>query len=675
MTIRNRLIFLIPIFAAMVFSLDAQVVDSTSFGLYPRQNFYSGEKTADFFLEIPVNMRYRNLSVELSEGDSVLNLWKGIPGRDFLRLKTVLIPSPDSSRLIKTHIKITGSSEITFYSECELLVLKHKPNEVKTDRLTGALIVNNRKFFPLGFYCYSPVHPELPEEEVINGFNMISPYQRILPGTLEERKSYMDRCAQLGIKVHYNLLSVSGGGGVGSKIEGVSDKQKKELLLNEIRTFMDHPALLAWYIADEPSGNGIKPDSLEKIYELVRKTDPWHPVSIVFMAPFGTVKDYINSLDIVMADPYPVPDMPVSYVGVVADQLLKDLRLQRPLWMVPQAFGGGEIWEREPSISEIRSMTWQSVIRGATGIQYFIRQGPNAFPKSTAVWNECSRIALEIGSLAPWLLSEEESVPVSSGSGNIIVSSRVYNGQLIIMAVNKINAPQRADIRMASNYSGRVRVLFENRSIQCYSGGFNDYLPPYGSQVYKITLAEKPESFTPYKSNMIIDPGFEDIISPGVPSACYARPGKDRGATYFLDPLEKIEGSYSLRIRTPVQNKGVALKFFPVVVKPGTSYMISIWAKSDPEQRFQAEIQNDGEETDETFVKPQYVEIEMGDFSRSRFIPAEQWKEFVTFITIPGDTVARKKVNVTLSMPGQGVAWFDMLQVIEDPIEMKYSDR
>jgi len=29
-------------------------------------------------------------------------------------------------------------------------------------------------------------------------------------------------------------------------------------------------------------------------------------------------------------------------------------------------------------------MTWQSIINGATGIQYFVRQGLNYFPKSVA---------------------------------------------------------------------------------------------------------------------------------------------------------------------------------------------------------------------------------------------------------------------------------------------------
>ena len=145
-----------------------------------------------------------------------------------------------------------------------LQILDPKPNEVKTDRLTGGLIVGEGYSFHSDSIAYSPVYPTLPEEEVVKGFNMISPYQKILPETFGERKAYMDRCAELGMKVHYNLLSVSGGGGVSSKIEGISESEKKERLLAEIKAFMDHPALLAWYISDEPNGFRIPPRNSKK---------------------------------------------------------------------------------------------------------------------------------------------------------------------------------------------------------------------------------------------------------------------------------------------------------------------------------------------------------------------------------------------------------------------------
>jgi hypothetical protein len=63
---------------------------------------------------------------------------------------------------------------------------------------------------------------------------------------------------------------------------------------------------------------------------------------------------------------------------------------------------------------------------------------------------------------------------------------------------------------------------------------------------------------------------------------------------------------------------------------------------------------------------PQYVEILLGDFGRARFVPDKEWREYVTFVTIPNDTLARFKTNLILKMPGNGVAWFDQVKVIED---------
>ena len=661
------LIFLFLIVSSGGFS-NSQTIDSTSFKLNSRYSFYSNENKVEMLLHIPIVLSASYLKVTLKYlGNNVFE-WIGKPGKEILRLPFDLEPSFPSAR-VEAEIRFNNEGNrplVRYVAAGDLIILPHKPNEVKTDRLSGGLIVNGRQFFPFGFYCYSPVYPTLPEEEVVNGFNMIAPYQEILPETLPERKAYMDRCAQLGMKVHYNLLSVTGGGGVNSKTEGITDGHKREMLINEIKTFKDHPALLAWYISDEPTGNKVSPETLEEIYRVVKKTDPWHPVSIVFMAPFTSARNYSDALDIVMADPYPIPDFPVSMVGDVAGELKKEFKGKKPVWIVPQAFGGGELWSREPTLQEIRSMTWQSVIRGATGIQYFIRQGLNSFPKSTATWNECGRIALEIAELTPWLLSDEEAVSVNSGSDNISASSKLHNGQLMIMVVNRVNEPRKAEIRIGRYVTGKARVMFENRSVTVSGGYIADQIQAFGSQVYMVDLNSKEETFKPSMKSLIRDPGFEDISSPGIPASCYAKTGGDRGATFFLDSRESFEGNHSLRIITPEDDKSVSLRFFPFSVSAGGSYTISIWAKSDPEQRFlmlpaKGEVLLKREKQ-----MPQYVEILLGEFGRARFIPDKEWRRYMTFVTIPADTLASFKTNLVLKMPGQGVAWFDQLNVYED---------
>ena len=311
-------------------------------------------------------------------------------------------------------------------------------------------------------------------------------------------------------------------------------------------------------------------------------------------------------------------------------------------------------------------MTWQAIIKGATGIQYFVRQGLNYFPKSAATWGECGRIAMEVAELTPWLLSDEETIPVESYSQNVLVSSRIHDGQLIVMAVNKKNEAVSSTIRINGVYNNKARVIFENRSVPVYSGMITDQIAPLGSQVYLIDIRSKKPVPGISNANLIKDPGFEDLSSPGIPSACYARPGGDRGATFFLDSREHLEGNHSLRIITPENDKSAALRFFPFSVKAGATYTISLWAKSDPEQRFTPTTQLTGAGMNTKEPMPQYAEIQIGEFGGARFVPDNEWRRFVTFVTIPADTLPLFKTNLILKMPGQGVAWFDEIKLMED---------
>jgi hypothetical protein len=187
---------LIPAILAVITSgnIYCQRVDSSSFKIYSRLSFYSSEKEGEFLLHVPKGKVQNQLSVTLTCGEKILTTWNGKPGRQIIRIPFV-IDYPPSVYTITARISLPGEPGLIYLANTECRILTYKVNEVKTDRLTGGIIVNRRQFFPFGFYCYSPVSPTLPEEEVVRGFNMISPYQTILPETLNERKAYMDRCA------------------------------------------------------------------------------------------------------------------------------------------------------------------------------------------------------------------------------------------------------------------------------------------------------------------------------------------------------------------------------------------------------------------------------------------------------------------------------------------------
>lgn len=652
---------IVSVFLVITQMTYSQGVRQAIFRINPRFSFYSTEKSGEFLLHVPETMTGKSLSVTLSINDTTITTYNTTESEKIVRIPFVINLRP-SEYIVNAEIRSGHENPGVYIASTNLTILGYKPNEVKTDRLTGGLIVNKRPFFPFGFYTYSPVDQTLAEEEIVRGFNMMSPYQKIMPESIHERKAYMDRCAQLGMKVHYNLLSVSGGGGVGSNLNNITEEEKRQRLIDEISAFRDHPALLGWYIADEPNGYKIPPAKLEEIYSVVRKLDPWHPVSIVFMAPFTDARKYENSLDIVMADPYPLPDLPVTLVGNVADQLKREFTAKKPVWIVPQAFGGGELWSREPTHQELRSMTWQAIVRGATGIKYFVRQGPNYFPKSPSAWAECGRMAMEVAELTPWLLSEEKPMPVSTNSGKILVTSKMHDGKLAVIVVNKYNEPAPFTVNIKGINNAKARSIFENRQVSVVNGKLNDNISPYGSLVYIINATSNTRMSTAALDNLLIDPGFEDLSSPGVPSACYVRPGGDNGATYFIDSREHYEGDHSLRLYTPDQSKSVTIRFFPVRLKAGATYTISIMAKSDPEQRFHI---NDSK-TRPLIKHPQYVEVSLGEFSNTWFVPGNDWRPFVTSVTIPDSIPSSIKANLVLKMPGQGVAWFDQVRIVEE---------
>jgi len=82
-----------------------------------------------------------------------------------------------------------------------------KPNEVKIDHRGLGLIVDGLPVLPVGFYTYKPVEESM-DSEIVNGFNLISPYHwgPHKADDLDSIEAYLDRCAEIGMKVNYHLI-------------------------------------------------------------------------------------------------------------------------------------------------------------------------------------------------------------------------------------------------------------------------------------------------------------------------------------------------------------------------------------------------------------------------------------------------------------------------------------
>jgi len=515
---------------------------------------------------------------------------------------------------------------------------------VQIDHESQGLLVGELPYFPVGFYCRHPLR-DIHDLEVTKGFNHIVPFDYAAKPAddnpkghtstqLERIREAMDRCAQLGMKVHYDIKLIA-------QVKG-SD-QKWEALEKELLIFKDHPALLGWYICDEPSGWGVDKETLEESYRFIKRIDPHHPITIVFYKPKKALA-YENALDILVADPYPIPQLPVTMVSDWLQELRQGLRSTTPVWIVPQAFGGGEWWPREPSAQEERVMTYLALIHGAKGIQYFVRVPPMGHPKSPRLWSECQRLALEIAELTPFLLSPTPAPRIRCTPRSIHVSSWTWKGRALVLAANTLNRPQPLRLHLKdSRYEGPVSCLFENRSVTAQWGMVQETLEAFGTRAYLFPLGPIPaEERILHPDNLVFNPSFEEFSNVGTPDGCYFYMGKeDHGSTGFLDSRLSVHGLHSLRLTTASKGEGIRVKPYKMRLEEGQTYRAVLWAKADREGlSFEVQFEAIG--------------------VRSQSFPLDtEWTPY----TLTGKALETGRHQPTFRLNEQGTAWFDLLQV------------
>lgn len=507
-----------------------------------------------------------------------------------------------------------------------------KPNEVKIDYANRGLIVDGLPYLPFGFYCIFPMG-DLPTVEATQGFTHIAPYQGS-DADMAAVRAYLDRCADLGLRVHYDLREIA---------QAEPSPEKWEKLRAQVEAVRDHPALLCWYLCDEPDGQGIPPARLEEAYRFVKELDPHHPITMVFCVP-PRAPDYVHGMDIMMADPYPIPNGPVTMVSDVTDGLNEAVQYGMPLWIVPQAFGGGEGWRREPSAAEERVMTYLALIHGATGIQYFVRRAPVGNPISPSLWSECRRLALEGQELAPALLSSEPRPAVRCSDASVHVAAWRHEGAITVLAANTENRPVPVTLQLDEKVSADATVLFANRLVAVKEGVLVDVIDGFGTRAYRIPVGPEPRPLAELlPGNLTENPSWEACANVGTPDGCYVGVGKDVGASLFVDPRLAVHGRHSLRVTTPAEGEGVSILPFPLSVQGGRRYRLSIWAKG----------LQDG------------LRFRFGmnalDCGVRQFTASREWAEY-TLEGVAAEDVSHAMLN--LSLLSKGTIWFDLMQVV-----------
>ena len=413
-------------------------------------------------------------------------------------------------------------------------------NEV-TFTADGITLVNGHRIFPIGHW-WTTERSSLDVELAFfreAGFNNL--FLKRTPGVLEQAAKH-DMMVVLHIQ---------------TAIHGATPEAKEKSrskLIADIKNLSEAPNLLAYFGPDEPAWRGLPLASYSEVHDLITKLDPYHPYWIN-EAPRGQLRElriYGKAADIYGCDIYPVPeggthselkDKGLTSVGKYTDLFLAAANYRKPIWMILQAFAWAQCGHPDvpaeksiyPTWKQSRFMVYNSILHGATGIQYhYLGYSPNV---SDQFWKDLRQVTLELEYLQPVICADTvRPSTISCSNPDIRFMQKKYQDRNYYLITNESPKPVTALFSGLTERS--LNMLFANAPLSVINGQLTLELEGRGVAVLSAATFEKaskiykPETYVPYsqmpgrspkltalKANWIWYPDESRVIN----SACHLR--------------------------------------------------------------------------------------------------------------------------------------------------------
>ncbi|KAL1984251.1 hypothetical protein VTN96DRAFT_9303 [Rasamsonia emersonii] len=394
------------------------------------------------------------------------------------------------------NISITGASQDgnqSYVAQTQLYRLPSRTDGgsvTKLDSLYGGLLVQDSTaanssaswtpLLPYSFYViwdgYLNNSLENIQKFKDQGYNIV----HVVPdGNLPNQafnftqfNQFLDICDEIGLWVMYdmrytylNLTSVE----------------------EQVNMIKARKSLLLWYTGDEPDGHGDPLNATRLAYDLIKSLDPWHPVSLCLNCYNFYYADYSSGADIVLSDVYPIAvntTWSVQYHTVcnttygccgcddckgdfedISTRL--DLFTQyqdwiggppKTLWGVPQAFGGGEFWARNPTPDEEVTMNLLSINHNAKGI---VMWSYPTEPDLEDVTSSLSKV-LAAPNVTSFLLGAPTTALKTAGADRIDAAGWQVGKQMLvsILYLEYIDSDSQVTISLPTPASSVTQVLW-----------------------------------------------------------------------------------------------------------------------------------------------------------------------------------------------------------------------
>lgn len=372
---------------------------------------------------------------------------------------------------------------------CEAAVPLHRlapaRAEVRLDE-HNVTRVDGEPFLPFGWFSIPEARYETVRQQ---GFNVLVDYNAQYR-KVEEQLALLDRVAAAGLKVAFYPYPSSAF--LTNEAWGSPVSESEERVLRErVRALKDHPAVLGWYMADEPELRPALPERTTRLREICAEEDPYHPC-IMLNDTIEGIRKYVDGGDILMPDPYPLflkgghaarsIDRTTEYLAAIHEAG----RGRRGVWVTPQAFNYGDygrLNNRCPNLIELRNQMVQAICQRATGFIWYTYSQNDNYP---ALSIGMPFLAQEAQLLKPAILAPQTDRPlvVEPGDAKVIATQRSVGEIRYVFAVNVDPGPCEAAIALPDGPPLRWYVVSEGRAVAVEEGRLRDRFDGYGTHVY-----------------------------------------------------------------------------------------------------------------------------------------------------------------------------------------------
>ncbi len=358
------------------------------------------------------------------------------------------------------------------------------------------ILVEGKPFFPIMTWCNPS---SLMDFNISLGINTFIGQG----GQSEKPKDYLDACKSR------NVLG-------GITFDGSPDKIEGEVL-----SLKDHPALLFWWMPDEPDIYGktsdgtskaprLTPEEIKSLYDAVKKADATHPVPLNFGSEQamggGPIKskyypEYSKYADLIGFDIYPcnIGEPEKLYLFAKGLGILNKYdKGQKPhfVWVDCSFFGaeGGVTPKpkaRAPNAAELKAQVWMCIVNGAKMIGYFGHSWSPYYnwariPKD--LQEEIKKINRNITALSGVILAKDSEKKVTvedAEKTQVDTLVKEADGKLYIFTSNRKNGEGKVSFTVPVS-KGIVEVYDEGRKIEVNGGKFVDNFMSFEPHIYVV---------------------------------------------------------------------------------------------------------------------------------------------------------------------------------------------